>query len=101
MSSIIMQGINLKPRKKEKIFWQAFEQNQEDSQDVTQYITLTYIRCLEDVLDIFWTSHVRSIYVLCSEVSWYWTEFSKLNQIANRFFLKGRRAQKQPITGVL
>ena len=24
-----------------------------------------YIRCLEDVLDIFWTPYIRSIYVLC------------------------------------
>ena len=31
----------------------------------TQDVNLTYIRRSEDVLDVFWTSYVRSIYVLC------------------------------------
>ena len=31
----------------------------------TQDVSWTYIRRSEDVLDVFWTSYVRSIYVLC------------------------------------
>ena len=31
----------------------------------TQDVNQTYIRRSEDVLDVFWTSYVRSIYVLC------------------------------------
>ena len=31
----------------------------------TQDVNWTYIRRSEDVLDVFWTSYVRSIYVLC------------------------------------
>ena len=30
-----------------------------------QYLNWTYIRRSEDVQDVFWTSYVRSIYVLC------------------------------------
>ena len=30
-----------------------------------QDVNWTYIRRSEDVLDVFWTSYVRSIYVLC------------------------------------
>ena len=33
----------------------------------TQYVNWTYIRRSEDVLDVFWTSYIRSIYVLCPE----------------------------------
>ena len=32
----------------------------------TQNVNWTYMRSSKDVLDIFWTSYVRSIYVLCS-----------------------------------
>ena len=31
----------------------------------TQDINWTYIGRSEDILDVFWTSYVRSIYVLC------------------------------------
>ena len=31
-----------------------------------QEVNWTYIRCSEDVLDIFQTSYIRQIYVLCS-----------------------------------
>ena len=31
----------------------------------SQDVSWTYIRRLEDVLEVFWTSYVRSIYVLC------------------------------------
>ena len=31
----------------------------------TQDVNWTYIRRLEDIQDVFWTSYVRSIYVLC------------------------------------
>ena len=31
----------------------------------TQDVNQTYIVCLKDVLDIFWTSYILSIYVLC------------------------------------
>ena len=34
----------------------------------TQDINWTYIRRLQDILDLFWTSYVRSIYDLCPEV---------------------------------
>ena len=37
-------------------FWKAIPQMQD--------VNWTYIRRLEDVLDVFWTSYVRSIYVL-------------------------------------
>ena len=30
-----------------------------------QDVNCTYIRPLEDVQDVFWTSYIRSIYVLC------------------------------------
>ena len=30
-----------------------------------QDVTLTYIKCSEDVLDVFWTCHICSIFVLC------------------------------------
>ena len=39
----------------------------------TQEVNWTYIRRSEDVLDVFWTSYVRSIYALCLRdtfVSW-------------------------------
>ena len=32
----------------------------------TQDLSWTYIRCSEDVLDVLWTSYVRSICVICS-----------------------------------
>ena len=32
---------------------------------LTQGVNWTYIRRSEDVLDVFWTSYVRSFYVLC------------------------------------
>ena len=32
---------------------------------LTQHVNWTYIRRSEDVLDVFWTSYVRSVYVLC------------------------------------
>ena len=31
----------------------------------TQNVNWTYIRSSEDILDVFWTSYVRSMYVLC------------------------------------
>ena len=36
-----------------------------DHPPLTQDVNWTYIRRSEDVLDIFWTSYVHSIYVLC------------------------------------
>ena len=35
----------------------------------TQDVNITYTRHYKDVLNVFWTSYVRSIYVLCSEGS--------------------------------
>ena len=32
---------------------------------VTKWLPLAYVRSSEDVLDVSWTSYVRSIYVLC------------------------------------
>ena len=31
----------------------------------TQDVNWTQIRHLEDILDVFWTSYVRSVYALC------------------------------------
>ena len=41
---------------------------------LTQDVNWTYIRRLEDVQDVFWTSHVRSVYVLCLRGYWGSTE---------------------------
>ena len=38
---------------------------QKHSSPSTQDVNWTYIRRSEDVLDVFWTSYVRSVYVLC------------------------------------
>ena len=37
----------------------------QSSSNLAQDVNFTHIRCSEDVLDVFWTSYVRSIYVLC------------------------------------
>ena len=36
----------------------------------TQDVKWTYKRRLEDVLEVFWTSYVRSVYVLCPVGKW-------------------------------
>ena len=36
----------------------------------TQDVKWTYMRRLEDVLEVFWTSYVRSAYVLCPVGKW-------------------------------
>ena len=38
----------------------------------TQDLNWTYIRRSEDVLGVFWTSYVRSIYVLCLLIGMFW-----------------------------
>ena len=45
----------------ENIMWLTFRFLFPWTQDVNQ----TYIVCLKDVLDIFWTSYILSVYVLC------------------------------------
>ena len=51
----------------------------------TQDVNWTYIRRSEDVLDVFWTSYVRSIYVLClwgkEETSLTWIACYSLSQL--------------------
>ena len=41
----------------------------------TQDVNWTYIRCSEDVQDVFWTSYVRSIYVQGYDYPnlWFWS----------------------------
>ena len=41
----------------------------------TQDVNWIYIRPSEDVLDFFWTSYVRSIYVLCLRGAHYLMKF--------------------------
>ena len=45
-------------------FWMFFSHVRRNSPK-TQDVTWTYIRCPEDVPDVFWASYVRSTYVLC------------------------------------
>ena len=48
-------------------YWKCIQNEQQEYQNTlsTQVVNLMYIRRSEDVLDVFLTSHVRLIYVLC------------------------------------
>ena len=56
-----------------------------------QDVNSTYIRRSEDVLDVFWTSYVRSIYVLCLLASHTWKE-KRLIQFSILFLSKKIKA---------
>ena len=49
--------------RKPRLIWEIIILEEPSPQ--TQDVNWTYIRRWEDVLDVFWTSYVRSIYVLC------------------------------------
>ena len=53
----------IKQIRKPRLIWEIMILEEPSPQ--TQDVNWTYIRRWEDVLDVFWTSYVRSIYVLC------------------------------------
>ena len=54
--------------------WGLFQHIETETTPQTQNASWTYIRRSEDVLDVFWTSCVRSVYVLCRRGIYQYTD---------------------------